>query len=118
MTNEEIERIIENMGIDDWGDLDNQYLKSYGIEVVKIIDEGEEITPHSTDINWDKSFVIQLQGSEYSVHMSGTAMANIEYERWTTSSFYRIDEVNVEKKEYIQMTLKDDVRQRREGDAL
>lgn len=77
---------------DRWGDLNNKELTELGVTDIEIGEMDENIRSFSTDVDWSTNLKVTFKNKRYLVYLSGEATADISYDRWETTSFYRIDE--------------------------
>jgi len=61
------------------------------------IDINEELEPYSDNISWDCTFeVTNIRANKnYSITLSGTAFAEISYERWVGSFGHDIEDYSI-----------------------
>lgn len=91
----ELESIFEYVDMDDDCDVSEDELTERGVTIVNTLDSDESIASFSTDVSWYKTYVVSYKDKKYRVHLSGEAMADISYDRWVDTSFYRISDVSV-----------------------
>ena len=68
--------------------------RSNGFEV----DEGEVdegIESFSTNVSWSQNINLKKDNRSFTVYLSGSASANISYDRWTTTDCYSLDTYDV-----------------------
>lgn len=80
---------------DTYGDLNTKELEAEGVTNIDITDGEEDIGSFSTDVTWYRSLEVTFNDKRYRVYMSGTAIAEISYDRWCSSFGYSIDEDSV-----------------------
>jgi len=89
---DEVQRIIDSICIDE--DIPEAFT-SKGFDY-KELDTGEDNDSFSTNVNWNLSLEVQKDSKKFKVYLSGTASANISYDRWTTTDCYVIDYSDIE----------------------
>ena len=63
------------------------------------ISSDEELESFSTTVNWDRTCNIKKDNESFIVYLSGTAIAEISYERWTETFGHNIDYFSIRKVE-------------------
>jgi len=90
---EELENILEYT---DFEDVEKD-LKAAGYEnVPDEIETEDDCGDYSTDVTWECNFVISKNDKEFKIYLTGTAIAEISYERWVDTFGYVIDDFNIE----------------------
>jgi len=92
MLKADIEKIIDDVDLDE-AELNMVFTKA-GYKY-NPIDSDEDKTDHSTNVNWWETFTVEKDNQFCTVSISGTAIANISYDRWTDSDCYQVTDINV-----------------------
>ena len=90
---DKIEEILENCSFET---IENDFRKN-GFECVEEIETEDEIEGFSTTVDWSSSFEVSKDSEKFLIYVSGKAIAEISYERWTETYGYYIDYHSVEK---------------------
>jgi hypothetical protein len=69
--------------------------KEAGFKCPGEIDTNDDITEYSTDVYWDSNFIVEKNGVSIDINVSGSAIAEISYGRWTETFGYGIEDFNV-----------------------
>lgn len=67
--------------------------------IIEEIDSDEELESYSTNVNWNTIYYVEKDGKAFNVIVSGTAIAEISYERWTETFGYSVTSYNVDSTE-------------------
>ena len=70
-------------------------LETKGFNVPHEIDTEDEIESYSTTVNWYANFNVSKDNKIYKIYLTGSAIAEISYERWTETYGYEITDYNV-----------------------
>jgi len=61
------------------------------------LDTEDELESYSTSVNWDGSIEVSKNNEKYKVNLSGSAIAEISYDRWTDTYGYVITDFSISK---------------------
>jgi len=86
-----IENLIYSIDLDEKSLSDE--LALIGATDIDEIEGGEDREDdESSSVSWNSSFTFTFKNKKYSLYVSGTAIAEISYERWCTTYGYNIDD--------------------------
>lgn len=84
---DKIESIINSFNIDT--EELSEILKTNGFTDIKEIEGAEDRECDS--VSWDNSYLFDFDSKKYSLYTSGTAIAEVSYERWVDTFGYTLD---------------------------
>jgi hypothetical protein len=92
---EELYKILDEISsFDDSEDL-SYILKEKGWNVISEIDIKEDIRDFSTTVDFETTFEVEKNNEKFIVYISGEGAANISYDRWIDTDFYRIENIDL-----------------------